>query len=231
MNTKASGSELFREISKLLDSIADQAGMGQLSRIEKDIIREKLRKIYDQVSLDMDIEPPAVESVDFEIEIAKENVISSAVIEEQIQQSETESIEIETEELLSEVAESKKPSASEEELPDLFSPSEISKPESKTLVEAIAAEDPKESVADILQKQSKVESLKKAIGINEKFFFINELFDGNLNEYNKTIDSLDSMESIEECFVFLEELSQKNNWQGNAEAVEQLRQFIERKLK
>lgn len=233
MNAKASGSEFFREISKLLDSIVNQAKQGQLSSIESDIIKEKLRKIYDQVSLAQEYELPAVEPIEFEVEIAKENEINPAVIEEQIQESETESIEIESEEILSEIVENKEPAISttrEKEPPDLFSP-EIAKPDSETVVDAIAQDVPKESVADILQKQSKVESLKKAIGINEKFFFINELFDGNLNDYNETIDSLDKMESIEACFAFLEELSQKNDWQGNAEAVEQLKQFIERKLK
>lgn len=235
MSAKSSGSELFNEMSKWLNTLQDPHKLKQLSLIEMDILKEKLRQVYDRISLIPEDLSPKEPPIEFEIEIAKENVISAAVIEEQIHESETEHTEIASEELLSEEVEkvkSKEPRVREKEHPDLFSPAkEEQVTASKTVVDAIAGETQKESIADKLQKHSKVESLKKAIGINEKFFFINELFDGNLTEYNAAIESLDHAKTIEESHQFIDGLSQRYKWQGNAEAVEQLKQFVERKLK
>ncbi len=57
-----------------------------------------------------------------------------------------------------------------------------------------------------------VSSLKSSIGINDRFLFIRELFDGDGDLYTDTIKSLDKMNSINEAVTFL-----KNNfkWKKN----------------
>jgi hypothetical protein len=47
--------------------------------------------------------------------------------------------------------------------------------------------------------------LRKSIGINEKFKFVNELFEGNLQEYNACISRLDGAGSLAEAEAFIEE--------------------------
>ena len=88
----------------------------------------------------------------------------------------------------------------------------------------------KETIGDRIQK-SKIVTLKEAIGINEKFFFLNELFGGNLTEYNKAIAHLDSIATLEEAIAYLEALQANYNWTLESDAAVQLIQFVERKWK
>ncbi len=48
-----------------------------------------------------------------------------------------------------------------------------------------------------------VNSIKSAIGINDRFQYIRELFDGDPEKFNETVDSLDSMNNIRDAVVFL----------------------------
>jgi hypothetical protein len=50
-----------------------------------------------------------------------------------------------------------------------------------------------------------VKDIKKAIGINEKFLFIRELFDNNTALYNDTIEKLNQMAGMEEARQYLNE--------------------------
>ncbi len=49
-----------------------------------------------------------------------------------------------------------------------------------------------------------VSSLQSAIGINDRFQYIRELFNGNADLYNETVAKLDSMNEIKEAVVFLQ---------------------------
>ncbi len=75
-----------------------------------------------------------------------------------------------------------------------------------------------------------ITNLKNAIGINDKFLFINELFKGDLQEYNKTIDMLNSFVGIEEANIFFEDLKEKHNWNEKPDALNKLEELIIRKF-
>ncbi|MCF8234873.1 MAG: hypothetical protein K9G67_07590 [Bacteroidales bacterium] len=77
-------------------------------------------------------------------------------------------------------------------------------------------------------KQNKIDDLKKAIGINEKFLFIHELFDGNMNEYNSIIEQLNSMASLEDANAFLERLKEEHDWSGKPSYL-QLKKLVEKR--
>ena len=57
-----------------------------------------------------------------------------------------------------------------------------------------------------------VTSIKSAIGINDKFQYIRELFEGNAESFNKTVDELDALNNLNEAVDYL-----KNNfkWKKN----------------
>lgn len=58
-----------------------------------------------------------------------------------------------------------------------------------------------------------VSDLSKAIGVNEKFIFMNELFEGNSGDYHQTIDKLNGFKTFEQANAFLMETSSKKfNW-------------------
>ena len=54
-------------------------------------------------------------------------------------------------------------------------------------------------------KYDSIPDMKSAININDKIWFIKELFQGNIEHYNRTIDQINVMRSIDEVFEFIDE--------------------------
>lgn len=77
---------------------------------------------------------------------------------------------------------------------------------------------------------SQRKELKAAISINEKFLFINELFDGNLREYNITIETLNGFSDLRQALEYLDVLRLKNLWESESNAFKRLRELIEQKF-
>ncbi len=86
------------------------------------------------------------------------------------------------------------------------------------------------AVVDKLKKQ-KVADLKSVIGINEKFQFINELFDGNLQEYNEKISTINEMSSREEAMSFIQSnLHGKYKWEKAPQTVDVFNELLSRRF-
>jgi hypothetical protein len=135
-----------------------------------------------------------------------------------------------------EAKEPKKPSKSEKPaIMDMFADSEKTslsdkfKDEKKSLNEKLGEEKKEKSLADKIQKKP-IKDLKTAIGINDKFIFINELFKGSLQEYNKAIETINAYNSDSEAFLFIEELKGKYNWEEKADVYVKLEEFVLRKF-
>ena len=75
-----------------------------------------------------------------------------------------------------------------------------------------------------------INNIKKAIGINEKFLFINELFNGNMQEYNKALDSFNSFENSFEASQLIDELKLKYKWKTENNSFLQFMEIIKRKF-
>ncbi|HZH86709.1 MAG TPA: hypothetical protein VFD77_05285 [Brumimicrobium sp.] len=86
----------------------------------------------------------------------------------------------------------------------------------------------KESAGDRLGT-SKIDSLKGAIGLNDRLQFISELFDGNSDSYNSTIDVLDQLENNDVALRKLSEIAVKENWSKDIPAVDEFAHFINRR--
>ncbi len=87
----------------------------------------------------------------------------------------------------------------------------------------------KPAVADSLQMSS-INDLREAIGINDKFLFINELFNGDLERYNKVIDELNSFSGYSGAQTYLTELQVQYQWKENGQAYQKLNILLERKF-
>ncbi|NEM96668.1 hypothetical protein [Pontibacter burrus] len=86
------------------------------------------------------------------------------------------------------------------------------------------------SLADAHTNQ-KIDSLKNAISINQRFSFINELFDGDNLTYYQAIQSLDAMADPEHAKRFVtQDLAAKYDWSRKQEHVHKLLRLIERKF-
>lgn len=101
---------------------------------------------------------------------------------------------------------------------------------SPTLHDKISHTKEDKSLAGKLQKNP-IADLKKAIGINQKFAFINELFDGDSNSYNTAIDKINSFTEHQQAVSFIEtELVPVYGWTPDGESYVQLQELISRRF-
>lgn len=101
--------------------------------------------------------------------------------------------------------------------------------EPASLKEKIVTSKGEKSVSDKLHHQ-KIDDLKKSIGINEKFLFINELFEGSNASYNEQIDKLNTSGSISQARSIIDSLIAKYNWDTSQEIVKKLLNLVERRF-
>jgi hypothetical protein len=99
----------------------------------------------------------------------------------------------------------------------------------KSVHEKFTGEKNDKTVAGKIGKSS-IPSMKSAIGINDKFLFINQLFKGDLHEYNNCIDRLNACDTIDVATKALEELKEAHNWNNGDEAYQKLEDLVIRKL-
>ena len=77
----------------------------------------------------------------------------------------------------------------------------------------------------------KVETLREAISINQRFSFINELFGGENMDYHAAIQHLDSLSTPGQARAYVSnDLSQRYDWSRKEEHVNKLLKLIERKF-
>lgn len=75
---------------------------------------------------------------------------------------------------------------------------------------------------------SHIKSLRKAIGLNDKFLMIRDLFGGDGDVYEQTLDALDEFESFDDCLLYIAE--NHPEWNPDSEGAKFLTQLLERKL-
>lgn len=86
----------------------------------------------------------------------------------------------------------------------------------------------KNSLADKL-KLSPIDNLKTHININQKFLFVSKLFNGDNDAFNRAIEKLNNFSSSDEARLYLNELSQQQNWNAEDENVITLVELVERR--
>ncbi len=99
----------------------------------------------------------------------------------------------------------------------------------KSIFEKIADEKSVDnSLASKLSK-TKIKDLVSSIGLNEKFLFINELFDGNSALYNQEIQVLNTQNNSTDALQYFQQLQQKFNWEKESKVYEKLKDLVERR--
>ena len=77
----------------------------------------------------------------------------------------------------------------------------------------------------------KVETLREAISINQRFSFINELFGGENMDYHAAIQHLDAQPTADQARAYVtDDLSRRYDWGRKEEHVNKLLKLIERKF-
>ncbi len=80
-------------------------------------------------------------------------------------------------------------------------------------------------------QQEPISSLRDVIGVNEKFLFINELFQGDIQAYNEAIARLNEMGGVKEAFDYLNKLGMEYAWDAGRSktTIEKLANYVQRK--
>jgi hypothetical protein len=80
-------------------------------------------------------------------------------------------------------------------------------------------------------KESPVKDLRKAVGINDRFLFINELFRGDENMYERCIKTINSFNIYPEAEYWINrELKVKIGWSNENETVQLFDQLVKRRF-
>ena len=108
--------------------------------------------------------------------------------------------------------------------PDMFK-AEMNEPE--VLGEKMMTED--NTLAAKLQNRP-VGDLKSAIGINDKFLFVNELFGGSMEKYNRSIENLNDIQAYNGALIYLDELKVELQWNSSNMAYKKLSDLVKLKF-
>ena len=204
-------STIRKEIAALINSIkehSDNIGDNKhIPQLELELILHKIEKLYQKsiVFNHLNSNGDNIRNAD--------NAISSKPIVE------TPKAEVKQETM--------KPIASDKSI-DLFGseiPPVTEKPKQEKKVEK---KEEKPVVVNKIQKPS-IQDLTKAIGLNDKFVLANDLFEGNMQEYNIAIQQLNGAGSLESAMDYFSNLQQLYEWDMEKETVKQLVDLVDRR--
>jgi hypothetical protein len=105
---------------------------------------------------------------------------------------------------------------------------EAAKQNSESLNDKFSELAEKSSLADKLSKKP-IEDLVKAIGLNQKFLFMNDLFEGENNYYKEAITNLNSFNSFIEADEYINTLRSRHGWETSNATVKEFVELVERR--
>ena len=211
--------KIHAKVTELLETISSQnenMQEGSVSKIELDIMLAKVRELYEWMSALRAVQETGTENTHFEKPIVPqvvEPVMQTAM--PAAETSATSSIQ-----------------PSQPVISTLFGdePAQVKTKSKPSVSERGAGKTEDKSIAGRLQRKP-VTDLKAAIGINEKFIFVNELFNGNTEEYHQALESINKLNSFLEADEYIQNnLVKKYNWNAEAAPVASFIDLIERRF-
>lgn len=219
--------ELYDNIHQLETYVGKEIEQVEKFDMDVEIPIEKVVEVEVNEEV-VELKPEVIDTEDKEQESENIEEESENIEEETLDIDENEDVIIEnhqTEEVNNVIPEEESESSAEKNdssTIDLFS---VSK---ETISDKFVEKDEK-NLADKLQ-QIQLSDLRSAIGINEKFLFINELFNGDMGRYNKILDELNSMQSKTGLSTYLMELKIEKQWNEDMEAYIKFKELVDRRF-
>ncbi len=99
--------------------------------------------------------------------------------------------------------------------------------EQRSINDSLAGPVGNKDLSDRLQSSKPITDIFLAIGINDRFKLIKELFNGDAESYNKTINTLNESGNFNEAF---EHINSTFNWDMEEESVQMLLELVRRKF-
>lgn len=101
---------------------------------------------------------------------------------------------------------------------------EVINPHVQTLADTIA---PPHDIASELRRNEPVTDLRHAIGLNDKFLLIRDLFGGDAQAYERAIETLNDFDDLDDCMIFIAE---HYAWNPNSDGAKLMMELLERKF-
>jgi hypothetical protein len=227
--------EEIEKITSILDVHLERLmkNPGQLHEIDIDLMSGKLKEIYALVH-ELQSEPSYEAATETEKIEPEQEPLPEAVPggEEEDKTIEGKPIETETgrisdPEVEPELEAEKRPEEKEPPVPEVKTTADLFSG-SATIADSFQEGEDKSVAANMIHQP--VQDLKMAIGINDKFLFINELFGGSPSDYNEAIEKLNLAEGLPEAENTLADYETQHKWDGNSEASNRLKKLIEKKF-
>lgn len=227
---------LYRELN-ILRKLSEDENLAEAPLIRKerkedraDVPEQGQVKHQEKVSEPEKPEPVEKKAEEKPVEVKEEPIVkveSEPVRQEQKQEAEIKPDPVPREEAKAETNSAPKVKAEPAEKPLV---GEKYSSEKSSIHERLAQIKEDKSIGARLQYKP-VKNIKEAIGINEKFLFINELFNGDLKSYNESVEKLNDFPSIHEAFEFLNKLTYEYQWDGqrSADTIEKFANLVQRR--
>lgn len=247
---------VLNELNEQFETIKNNEG--RIPQIEMDILMETMRRLYMRMSklnmqmnfspvdhplktvqqetiaqeIDIVQEAEALISPDDDIEL-KDKTPNDQIDDEGV----TNDFQKEVEEYQEEIITDELEEIEEEQIVQKMPKKEVARPslllqfedEIFSVNESIAQKEKDKSLVNKLSG-ARIENLKSAIGINDKFYFINELFSGNSQAYEDVIYTLNNFKRLEEAMQYVSTLKHRYDWKTEKDAFQKLVRFLERKF-
>jgi len=243
---------IAHEISALIEKINftwNAAGRGQngVSRIERDIMMNDLRQLYDKL-FQMPVAEDSLLSVKTMIHDQEPlSMIFSRTIPEMTSEQENEFTGKYSKHSPAEEKTDSAPFTFEKTSPaepgaqqELMASQQFhrQRPVVKSTVDMFP---PSVTVADKFQnnpdkslaakiQNNRISDIRSAIGVNEKFHFMHDIFDNDSSKYNEAIDYLNKTENFYEALQFIDQLKAGKLNDDNKAAFAKLLDFSKRKF-
>ena len=210
---------LLKDLNEINDLFSEK-DTGEFDQLELEFIQTRLKGAIKLVQIfadrdktdsvqEMEIGKTVVQETIREEVTEKETIVEMSTVTEKLEENTEPEIAQET---IAEIREGKEEIIKEtvEEPGDVEFEEEIIENTDKRLADVFTKE---KSVNDLLADANKLEnvlsnrpvkSIQSAIGINDRFQYIRELFEGKADEFVKTVEELDRMSDLKEAVQFLQ---------------------------
>lgn len=206
----------FKKFLKKINSFDDWIeDLEEMSVIEQDLLLDYVKKLYESV-IEGDDEDSKTEVKKKKLKKNKKNV--KKIIETAVEEVEEEKSIIEEKAMDKEVIEEE---PIEEEVEEEIGNSITFSQEFLDLFENKGSTELSEKLS-----LSSIKNLTKAFSINERIFTIKELFGGDKNDFEKTINNLDKLDSLVEAKSYImDNVANKYGWDEKS-MIKKVRQFV-----
>ncbi len=235
MNNQQTTEILKKQLEQIEKIINRYHDISSISMIDRDLLLEKLRSVYDALLSIETIETKHVISSKKEEDVQLED-IQLTVNESQIGNS----VSVESNDIVEfELEEKDNSSSSHVNLnteKEVEEDTEVIKKEKKIIADIYSKNDPlineyiaarikQKDLSTVLQNRP-IKNLTDAIDINDKFYFTRELFHNDHQLFRKTIEVLNNLPSFNEAMKYL---NQQFMWNFESETVQRFLEILRRR--